>query len=230
MISSWRAGVKDVSCKARAATNDDTNRTFSIHIHVSSIDYHTRRTGPFIDAHVRNEPRTIDARAHVDRKLKARIRDMFTWCNVVRNEASTLNFAAFAPGKPKLWSLHASRLTQHLLEDQSRSEKQLVRPKNARNSAHFDRNSFFRHALNPATRCSPLPSHVQQCLTGPVLNAEESHPGQKRARTKQCAGLAVLVYRLVCQPVTLESWVRFPDAAIWTTDHPTRNRVVSLFA
>jgi len=25
--------------------------------------------------------------------------------------------------------------------------------------------------------------------------------------------LAVLVYRLVCQPVTLESWVRFPDAA-----------------
>jgi hypothetical protein len=25
--------------------------------------------------------------------------------------------------------------------------------------------------------------------------------------------LAVLVYRLVCQPVTLESWVRLPDAA-----------------
>ena len=26
--------------------------------------------------------------------------------------------------------------------------------------------------------------------------------------------LAVLVYRLVCQPVTLESWVRLPDAAL----------------
>ena len=29
----------------------------------------------------------------------------------------------------------------------------------------------------------------------------------------QYHNLAVLVYRLVCQPVTLESWVRFPDAA-----------------
>jgi hypothetical protein len=34
---------------------------------------------------------------------------------------------------------------------------------------------------------------------------------------KQYQNLAVLVYRLVCQPVTLESWVRFPDAAAKAT-------------
>jgi len=38
---------------------------------------------------------------------------------------------------------------------------------------------------------------------------------------------AVLVYRLVCQPVTLESWVRFPDAAAF--GHHTRTRVSLTF-
>ena len=38
--------------------------------------------------------------------------------------------------------------------------------------------------------------------------------------TKMYLDLAVLVYRLVCQPVTLESWVRFPDAAAKLPPHP----------
>ena len=35
--------------------------------------------------------------------------------------------------------------------------------------------------------------------------------------------LAVLVYRLVCQPVTLESWVRLPDAALDSDRAPALN-------
>ena len=37
--------------------------------------------------------------------------------------------------------------------------------------------------------------------------------------------LAVLVYRLVCQPVTLESWVRLPDAALDSDRAPALNSV-----
>ena len=47
---------------------------------------------------------------------------------------------------------------------------------------------------------------------------------------------AMLVYRLVCQPVTLESWVRFPDVALQHlqsdvifTNHTSNPQTILLF-
>ena len=46
-----------------------------------------------------------------------------------------------------------------------------------------------------------------------LYNSTDRSPCHDELGTKLYLDLAVLVYRLVCQPVTLESWVRFPDAA-----------------
>ena len=88
--------------------------------------------------------------------------------------------------------------------------------------------------LNP---CKPLLRcmHSRYCFCGPEHGLSHSSgvpcaPRQEDARPArpalpkfavvrykpdgdQVSSLAVLVYRLVCQPVTLESWVRLPDAA-----------------
>ena len=88
--------------------------------------------------------------------------------------------------------------------------------------------------LNP---CKPLLRcmHSRYCFCGPEHGLSHSSgvpcaPRQEDARPArpalpkfavvrykpdgdQLSSLAVLVYRLVCQPVTLESWVRLPDAA-----------------
>ena len=89
--------------------------------------------------------------------------------------------------------------------------------------------------LNP---CKPLLRcmHSRYCFCGPEHGLSHSSgvpcaPRQEDARPARPAlpkfavvrykpdgdrvsSLAVLVYRLVCQPVTLESWVRLPDAAL----------------
>ena len=58
-----------------------------------------------------------------------------------------------------------------------------------------------------------------------VYYAEWKQSSKTSSRQKWCA---VLVYRLVCQPVTLESRVRLPGAAS-KNRHPVQIRIVSFF-